>query len=322
MLLKCPKAALLELNKVEAWDKPVGEGGVYFDFDYALKSKMSELQAPYSILVGYNSDPIKESHFCYANSVMAVTTNNNPVFMNAHRDIKNYLHSNQSGPYEEFLSDIKKYYSYDENFYKNERKAAPIIAGIIEIYEGIIHPSKCAYFLNNWKDYQEEFYTRIEEYAKDKKSKIPIDDCLDSAGLKLAIHNFQVFLAFDFVGNSMAKFIIDKAPVEIKERIKDAETMIEKYKLICEFLTSDKIALVTALHNNGVSMDSFVTDNKKYRSWVISEDAGINKFHGSNTTYTEIFEMMYKAPELEIKNIVSTNLKDVKQEQNKGYCIL
>ncbi len=47
MLLTYPKAALLELNKVGTWNKPIGERGIYFNFDYTPKSRMSELQAPF-----------------------------------------------------------------------------------------------------------------------------------------------------------------------------------------------------------------------------------------------------------------------------------
>lgn len=302
MLLKCPKAALLELNKVGAWDKSVGEGGVYFDFDFAPSEKMGELESPHGLSTGFFK--AKGNVFNYYNSIMAVTAENNYILIDAHNNLKAFLDSSQLDSYEEFLNDVDKYYLYSKNLPKNKRTAPVLAATIVETtdHDQISNISLTFYFLNNYEDYRQDINDFMQKNNDNKNEKTVFN--IQKDHLRSALNEFQLYLAYVFVGNSLGKFIFEKAPID----------MLTKYGLIHKFVaTKDNIFFSATEHDFTITP----IEDKKCRT--ISENPDVNKNFGSDTTYTETFDMMYKAPELKIENSISTNLKDVKQEQNKDY---
>ncbi|GHM58398.1 MAG: hypothetical protein sL5_05530 [Candidatus Mesenet longicola] len=248
MLLKCPKAALLELNKVEAWDKPIGEGGIYFDFDFSLSSKMGKLKAPYGILSGYAKGVGNVYDFFFPATV-AVTESKNPALTSAHENIKNCIGYDNDGS-------IKKH-----------------------------------------------------------KLKFKYDTITFYAGDFLTIDSRQNDLVSFSVASGINCSVFAAASSEIQAKaLRDNATQ--------DLVKKNEICFTHAVNRNDakVIVSNDAINGKEFHSWATSEDLDINKNFGSNTTYTEIFDMMYKAPELEIKNSISTNLKNIEQEQDKGYC--
>lgn len=309
MLLKCPKAVLSELNKIGTWDKSIGEGGIYFDFDFVLSDKMGELQSPYTMSAGYSKN--ESNTFNYFNSFMAVTTDNNPILIDAYYNLKAFLDLNQPGIYEEFFSDIDKYYSYDGDFLKH-RKTASVLAGIILSIEGFnaVDYSTIYFFLVNYRSYRQDINSIMQKNTKDRRKKSVID--IQKRHLKLALDEYQSLLAYYFIGNSFGKFIFDKTPTGIKTKVDNETNTHAKYKLIHKLVATRNNILFSTLPGHSFNITNVATKNEKCRSWAISENLDANQVLGGKATYTKIFDMMYKAPELEIENSVSTNLKGVK----------
>ncbi len=133
----------------------------------------------------------------------------------------------------------------------------------------------------------------------------------------------QNALAFCSVANSIADLIVDRASGKTRAKINDTTDGHKKYKLVSKLITKDKIGFAHAVKTNGSSLNyvCVTISCKRFHSWVVSEDADVNKKDRNNSICYKIFKAMYKNTELRVKK-PATSVNDVRlEQQNYGCCI-
>lgn len=305
MLLKAGDG-LIESEKVKPEEIPSSKSVIYFDFDAEIDGKIGKLDAPLGILAARTKG--ERTRYNYENSAIAVSDINHPVIINTYNQIKTNLTDTRPVLHKRLRNTIEPYLNKESEFDKDK-----FLNSILDLEKNINQYSSFVYHKNP-EECNKKFINNLIDKLKNEKDAEKFLDIIDQSSklCGIIIPKNQQQTAYCHFINNLEDFALQEIDHSSIENMRKEQK--EKYREETELdrILEKKICLNFAIEKNGSQFEI----KSGARSWKrpICYNVIGGRMHKTVSGY------MYKDPELEIKNNISTNLEDVRQEQNKDHC--